>query len=147
MLRFVAVPPGYPVQNCPSGSFLSWGGPVGRGGIVYDIVWRGCPRRALWMMLCSPVCFRILSSFFTSVSIFSVCCYCIYSISVITTMLPMQTTEWLHLVLYFSTEYHDSGNTIIILLCKKFVDICVWGLAKFFLNTWIENCLQYIATY
>ncbi len=26
--------PGYPVQNSPSGSFLSWGGPAGRGGIV-----------------------------------------------------------------------------------------------------------------
>ncbi len=33
--------PGYPVQNCPSGSFLFWGGPVGRGGIVY-----------LYMILC-----------------------------------------------------------------------------------------------
>jgi hypothetical protein len=32
---------GYPVQNCPSGSFFFWGGPVGRGGIGYDIVWRG----------------------------------------------------------------------------------------------------------
>jgi hypothetical protein len=30
--------PGYTVQNCPSGSFLSSGGPVGREGIVYDIV-------------------------------------------------------------------------------------------------------------
>jgi hypothetical protein len=30
--------PGYPVQNCPSGSFLFRGGAVGSGGIVYDIV-------------------------------------------------------------------------------------------------------------
>jgi hypothetical protein len=30
--------PGYPVQNSPAGSFLFGGGPVGRGGIVYDIV-------------------------------------------------------------------------------------------------------------
>ncbi len=48
--------PGYPVQNSPSGGFLFWGGPVGRGGIVYDIVWRRCPRRTPWMMLRTPVC-------------------------------------------------------------------------------------------
>ncbi len=46
----------YPVQNCPSGSFLFWGGPVGRRGIVYDIVWMGCPRRTPWTMLRRPVC-------------------------------------------------------------------------------------------
>jgi hypothetical protein len=34
-------------------------------------------------MLRTPVCFRILSSSFTSVSIFSVCCYYIVSISVV----------------------------------------------------------------
>jgi hypothetical protein len=49
--------PGYSVQNCPSGSFLFWGGPVGRGGIVYDIVWKGCPRRIPWTMFRTPVCF------------------------------------------------------------------------------------------
>ncbi len=48
--------PGYPVQNCPSGSFLFWGGSVCRGGLVYDIVWRRCPRRTPWMMLRTPVC-------------------------------------------------------------------------------------------
>ncbi len=48
--------PGYPEQNCPSGSFLFLGGPVGRCGIVYDIVWRRCPRRTPWMMLRTPVC-------------------------------------------------------------------------------------------
>ncbi len=37
--------PGYPVQNSPSGSFLFWGGSVGRGGLVYDIVRMGWPRR------------------------------------------------------------------------------------------------------
>ncbi len=36
--------PGYPVQNSPSGNY-SWGGAVGRGGRVYDIVWMGYPRR------------------------------------------------------------------------------------------------------
>ena len=72
--------PGYPVQNSPSGSFLFWGGPVGRGGIVYDIVWRRCPRRTPgWC--CVHLCARILSSSLTSVSIFSVCCYSIVSIS------------------------------------------------------------------
>jgi hypothetical protein len=30
--------PGYPVQNCPSGSFLFSRGPVGSVRIVYDIV-------------------------------------------------------------------------------------------------------------
>ncbi len=37
---------GYPVQNCPSGSFLSWRGPVGRGGIVH--IWycvNGMPQK------------------------------------------------------------------------------------------------------
>ncbi len=62
--------PGYPVQNYPFGSFLSWGGPVGRKWIVYDIVWIGCPRRTPWIMLRTPVCCRILSSSLTSVSIF-----------------------------------------------------------------------------
>ncbi len=47
--------PGYPVQNSPSGNYF-WGGPAGRGGIVYDIVWRRCPRRTPWMMLPTPVC-------------------------------------------------------------------------------------------
>ncbi len=27
-------------------------------------------------------------------------------------LFPMQTTQWLHLFLYFSTEYHDSGQSI-----------------------------------
>ncbi len=63
--------------------FLFWGGPVGRFGIVYDNVWRGCPRRTTWMMLRTPVCFRILSSSLTSVSIFSVWCYSSVSILVV----------------------------------------------------------------
>ncbi len=34
--------PSYPVQNSPSGSFLFWGGSVGRGGLVYSmILWEG----------------------------------------------------------------------------------------------------------
>ncbi len=48
---------GSPVQNCPSGSFLFWRGPVGRGRIVYDIVWMGRPRRKPWTILRTPVCF------------------------------------------------------------------------------------------
>ncbi len=40
--------PGYPLQNSSSGSFLFWGGSVGRGGLVYDIGRRGCPRRTPW---------------------------------------------------------------------------------------------------
>ncbi len=42
----------------------------GGGGIVYDIVWKGCPRRTPWIMLRTPVCFRILSLSLTSVSMF-----------------------------------------------------------------------------
>ncbi len=57
--------------------FLRGGGAVGSGGKVYDIVWMGCPRRKPW-----KCCFRILSTSFTSVSIFSVCCYSSVSISV-----------------------------------------------------------------
>jgi hypothetical protein len=53
------------VQNYPCGSFLSWGGPVGREGIiVYDIVWMGCPRRTPWtscVHLCAFVSYRRLS--------------------------------------------------------------------------------------
>ncbi len=71
--------PGYPVQNSPSGSFFSWGGAVGREGIVYGIVWMGCPRRRPWTKLRTPV--RILSTSFSSVSIFSVCWYSRVSIS------------------------------------------------------------------
>ncbi len=49
--------PGYPVQNSPSGGFLRWGGTVGSGGVVYDIVWMWCPRRKPWTILRTPVCF------------------------------------------------------------------------------------------
>jgi len=35
----------------------------------------------------------------------------------------MLTVEWLHLVMYFSTEYHNSTQNIIILFLKYFVDI------------------------
>jgi hypothetical protein len=49
--------PGYPVQNSPSGGFRLWGGTVGSGGVVYDIVWMGRPRRKPWTILRTPVCF------------------------------------------------------------------------------------------
>jgi hypothetical protein len=35
----------------------------------------------------------------------------------------MLTAEWLHRVLYFTTEYRNSGQNIIILFCKYLVDI------------------------
>jgi hypothetical protein len=38
-------------------------------------------------------------------------------------MFIMLTSEWLHLVLYFSTEYHISRQNIIILFWKYLVDI------------------------
>ncbi len=56
--------PGYSVQNSPSRSFLLWGGAVGSGGIVYDIVRMGCPRRTHWkccVHLCASVLYRRLS--------------------------------------------------------------------------------------
>ncbi len=67
--------PGYPVENSLSGSSLSWGGPVGRGGIVYDIVWMECPTpEGHPGQCCVHLYARILSTSFTSVSIFSVWC-------------------------------------------------------------------------
>ncbi len=38
-------------------------------------------------------------------------------------LFPMLTVEWLHLVMYFSTEYHNSTQNIIILFLKYLVDI------------------------
>jgi hypothetical protein len=38
-------------------------------------------------------------------------------------LIPMLTAEQLHLVMYFSTEYHYSKQNIIILFWKYFVDI------------------------
>ncbi len=61
--------PGYSVQNSPSGSFLSWGGPAGRGGIVWYCV-NGIPQKDTrdWgTVLRTPVAFvsyRRLSSQF-----------------------------------------------------------------------------------
>ncbi len=69
--------PGYPVQNSPSGSFLYWGGSVGRGGIVYDIVGMGCPEGNPGK--CAYTCmlsYSIVS--LTSISIF--CLLLLYSI-------------------------------------------------------------------
>jgi hypothetical protein len=60
--------PGYSVQNSPSGSFLYWGGSVGRGGIVYDIFEWDAQKKTMENVR-TPVCFRILMSSLTSVSI------------------------------------------------------------------------------
>jgi hypothetical protein len=38
-------------------------------------------------------------------------------------LFPMLTDEWLHLFLYFSSEYHNSGQNIIIQFWKNLVDI------------------------
>jgi hypothetical protein len=80
---------GYPVQNSPSGSFLFRGGSVGRGGLVYDIVRRGMPQKDTLDNLRTPVCFRILSTSFTSVSIFSVWCYSSVSISMVVSLVTI----------------------------------------------------------
>jgi hypothetical protein len=50
---------------------------------------KGMPQKDTLDNLRTPVCFRIPSSSFTSVSIFSVSCYSIVSISVILTMSPL----------------------------------------------------------
>jgi hypothetical protein len=75
--------PGYPVQNSPSWSFLFGGGSVGGGGgELYMIFFEWDAQKETLENVRTPVCFRILSSSLTSVSIFSVCCYSIVSISV-----------------------------------------------------------------
>ncbi len=84
--------PGYSVQNCPSGSFLFWGG--AGGGIVYYFVWMGYPSRTPWIVLRTPVCLRILSTSFISVSIFCVCCYSSVSISVVWPMWQRVEQVW-----------------------------------------------------
>ncbi len=57
-------------------------------------------------------------------------------------LFPMLKAEWLHQVLYFSAEYHNFRQKIIILFWKYFVDIRseAW-LNLFFRNTEMENCL------
>ncbi len=54
----------------------------------------------------------------------------------------MLTAEWLHIVLYFSIEYHNSKQNIIIMLRKYFVEICELSLAKslFEINTYKIVC-------
>ncbi len=75
--------------------FLRGAGWQRRNTVVYDIVWMGSPRRTTWTVLRTPVCFRILSTSFTSVSIFSVCCYSSVSISVmITTWGTQAARHW-----------------------------------------------------
>ncbi len=69
--------PGYPVQNSPSGSFLSCGGAWQQGGNSIWYCLNGMPQKEILDNVRTPVCFRILSSSLTSVSIFSVCCYSI----------------------------------------------------------------------
>ncbi len=78
--------PGYPVQNCPCGSFLFWGGSFGRGTNCMCYCLNGMPQKETLENVRTPVCFHILSSSPNSVSIFSVCCYSIVSISVIYTL-------------------------------------------------------------
>ncbi len=73
--------------------FPSLRGAVGSGGIVCDIVWMGCPRRTPWTVLRTPVCCCLLSTSFTSVSIFSVCCNSSVSISVPGTYLCWKLPE------------------------------------------------------
>ncbi len=38
-------------------------------------------------------------------------------------LFPKMTAEWLHLILYFSTEYDNSRENIAILFCKYVFDI------------------------
>jgi hypothetical protein len=77
--------PGYPVQNSPSGSFLLWGGALGSEGVVlYMILCEGDAPEGHLGWCCVHLYARILSLSLTSVSIFSVCCYSIVSISMVT---------------------------------------------------------------
>jgi hypothetical protein len=79
--------PGYPVHNCPSGSFLFLRGDCRQGGNSIRYCVNGLPQKETLDKLRTPVCFRILSSSLSSVSMFSVCCYR-YSIVSISVGLP-----------------------------------------------------------
>ncbi len=63
--------------------FLFWGGGCRQWGNSIWYCVNGMPQKDTLEMLCTPVCFRILSMSFSSVSIFFVCCYSSVSISVI----------------------------------------------------------------
>jgi hypothetical protein len=110
---------GYPVQNCPSGSFLFWGEHVGRGGgIVNDIVWMGCPRRRPWTMLRTPVRICILLTSFTSVSLFFDWCYSSVYLS------DQHTFTWgWHMVTFLEDD--DCGDdrwwimVVILIFCEQ----------------------------
>ncbi len=92
----VKVLQGYHVQNSPSGSFLLWGGALGSEGVVYDIVWRRCPRRTPWMMLRTPVCsYPIIV---THLSFNFLCLLLLYSIYLngrdVWRVVGAESTEW-----------------------------------------------------
>ncbi len=70
--------PGYPVQNSPCGSFLFWGGSVGRGGNSICYCLNGMPRRKPWKM-----CVNLFAFVFYVVSHLSfnfLCLLLLYSI-------------------------------------------------------------------
>jgi hypothetical protein len=57
-------------------------------------------------------------------------------------LFPLLTAEWLHL-LYFSTEYHNSRQKIVILFCIYILLILEVRLVYiFFGKTEVENCLK-----
>ncbi len=49
-------------------------------------------------------------------------------------LFPMLTAESLHLALYFSTEYRDSRQNIIIVFLRIFLWYQKWGMATSFLR-------------
>ncbi len=61
---------------------------------------------------------------------------CFLIILVANMVFPMLTAEWLHLVLYFSTEYQNSGQNIKIPFRKYVVYISC--------EEWLNNCWKYM---
>ncbi len=59
-------------------------------------------------------------------------------------LFPMTTAEWLHLVLYFSSEYHNSRQNIEILFGKFLVDIRSEAWLNLFWEYISGKCLQCI---
>jgi len=116
--------PRYPVQNSPSGNYF-WGGPAGRGGIVYNIVWRRCPRRTPWMMLRTPVCsYPIIV---THLSFNFLCLLLLYSICL----------NGVNCTLYSHIHGHIHTSSILLCLCQSWfienqnIFPCLYGFRRF----------------
>jgi hypothetical protein len=55
-------------------------------------------------------------------------------------LFPMLTAAWLHLVLYFSTEYHKSRQDVLILFWKYLIDIRSQAWLNIYVDKWKTVC-------